>query len=181
MMETSKKRTRGKKAVLPARRILGAALSALLGVSAVIWATGAFRSDLSEPRPTRVSLDGPIHFTDARRQAAAFIAYDEAIVLTPENEKIMNAGLEAVPAPCCERYSIATCCCPCNLARSTWGLAKLLITEHGADADVVRTAATDWIQVTNPDGYTGDACFTGGCARSFEDNGCGGMDSTRVH
>ncbi len=181
MMETSKQQTPGKKAVLPARRIFGAALAAVLGISAVIWLTGTSRNDISELLATKVSEDGPVHFTDARRQAAEFIAYDKAIVLTPGQEKVMNAGLESIPAPCCDRYSIATCCCPCNLARSTWGLAKLLITEHGADADEVRTVAADWIEFTNPGGYTGDACFTGGCNRSFEDNGCGGMDSTRVH
>ena len=61
------------------------------------------------------------------------------------------------------------------MARATWGLAKHLLVEKGYDADGVRTAVTDWFADVNPDGFTGDACFTGGCGRAFARNGCGGM------
>jgi hypothetical protein len=123
----------------------------------------------------------PIRFTDAQRQATEFIAYDQATTLTPGQQSIMQQGLSAVPAPCCAQYSIATCCCPCNLARSVWGLSKMLITQHHADAALVKTAANQWLQFSNPHGYSGDACFTGGCNRPFEQNGCGGMDGAHVH
>jgi hypothetical protein len=78
------------------------------------------------------------------------------------------------------QYSIATCCCPCNLAKSTWGLSKSLIANQHANATQVRAAASAWLQFTNPEGYTGDACFTKGCNRSFERNGCGGMDEGHI-
>ncbi len=63
-----------------------------------------------------------------------------------------------------------------NLAKSTWGLSKFLIANQHANVSQVKTAASDWLQFSNPDGYTGDACFTKGCNRSFERNGCGGME-----
>lgn len=125
--------------------------------------------------------DGIISFTDARQQAAEFMSYDRTIILTPEQKQLMDTALSSIPAPCCSRYSIATCCCPCNLAKSTWGLAKFLIARHQANADEVKSAALKWLQFTNPDGYTGDACFTGGCERPFDRNGCGGMHEDHIN
>ena len=121
-----------------------------------------------------------IRFADARRQAVEFISYDSTITLTPEQQAVMSAALSAIPAPCCDGNSIGTCCCPCNLAKSTWGLSKLLITERQASTENVRAAATAWLQFTNPAGYTGNACFTGGCGRAFDRNGCGGMNAAHV-
>ena len=34
-----------------------------------------------------------------------------------------------------------------------------------------RTAVLDWVKFIGPAGYTGDACFTGGCGRPFAKNG----------
>ena len=121
-----------------------------------------------------------VTFTDARRQAAEFISYDRSISLTPEQKQIMDQALSSIPAPCCDQFSIATCCCPCNLAKSTWGLSKFLIAKQQATATQVRAAAAEWLQFTNPGGYTGDACFTKGCNRPFEANGCGGMDDRHI-
>ncbi len=121
-----------------------------------------------------------VTFTDARRQAAEFISYNRSIVLAPEQKKIMDEALSSIPAPCCDRFSIATCCCPCNLAKSTWGLSKFLIAKQHATAAEVRAAAAEWLQFTNPGGYTGDACFKKGCNRPFEANGCGGMDERHI-
>lgn len=129
---------------------------------------------------TPPSATGAVRFTDAHRQAAEFISYDQSIVLTAEQQTVMAEGLSSIPAPCCNQYSIATCCCPCNLAKSAWGLSKLLIARQHADAGQVRAAVAEWLQFTNPRGYTGDACFTRGCNRSFEKNGCGGMDDRHV-
>ena len=121
-----------------------------------------------------------VTFTDARRQAAEFISYDRSISLTPVQKEIMDQALSSIPAPCCDQFSIATCCCPCNLAKSTWGLSKFLIAKQQATATQVRAAAAEWLQFTNPGGYTGDACFTKGCNRPFEANGCGGMDDRHI-
>jgi len=122
----------------------------------------------------------PYRFSEARQQAAEFIAHDRSITLSPEQQAIMKQGLSSIPAPCCSQFSIATCCCPCNLARSTWGLAKLLITRERADSTRVAAVATEWLRFSNPHGYTGDACFQGGCERPFELNGCGGMHENHV-
>jgi hypothetical protein len=152
---------------------LTAAVSTVLAVVACAWPATALDTSQAPPK----SL---ISFTDARRQAAEFIAYDHAITLTTEQQKVMEAALSTIPAPCCAVYSIATCCCPCNLAKSTWGLSKFLIAKQQATAAQVKAAASEWLRFTNPGGYTGDACFTKGCNRPFAANGCGGMDERHV-
>lgn len=134
----------------------------------------------SVPEGIQAPAESALRFTDARQQAAEFIAYDSSIALTAEQQKVMDEALSTIPAPCCAQYSIATCCCPCNLAKSTWGLSKFLITKQHASATRVRVAASEWLQFTNPEGYTGDACFTRGCNRAFAKNGCGGMDDRHI-
>jgi hypothetical protein len=125
----------------------------------------------------RPSESNPISFHDARAQAQEFIRENERITLTPEQQKVMTQALSSIPAPCCAQYSVATCCCPCNLARGVWGLSKVLIMKHGASESQVRQAVTEWLAFINPGGSAGNACFTGGCARSFHQDGCGGMDA----
>ena len=49
-----------------------------------------------------------------------------------------------------------------------------------ADAERVRSAVAEWHRSINPGGFTGDACFTGGCSRAFANNGCGGMEEGRL-
>ncbi len=124
--------------------------------------------------------ESAVRFTDAHRQAAQFISYQKSIVLTAQQQAVMDKALSGIRAPCCSAFSIATCCCPCNLAKAVWGLSKFLIAEHHADASQVGDAVTEWLRFTNPNGYTGDACFTGGCKRPFDKNGCGGMDEQHV-
>jgi hypothetical protein len=120
-------------------------------------------------------------FHDAKIEAAEFIEYFNTIELTAEQRAIKLEALSSIPAPCCSEYSIDTCCCPCNLAKSVWGLTHLLITERGYDADQVRSEVEAWMKFTNPSGYTGDACHSrSGCGRPFEQNGCGGMDEGRI-
>lgn len=160
--------------------LIGAPL-AVLALSAILYAGAPVSGRAPAPERTQPSGSGvAVSFTDARRQAAEFISYDRSIVLTPEQQKVMDAGLSPIPAPCCAAYSIATCCCPCNLAKSTWGLSKFLIAKQDASATEVRAAASEWLQFTNSAGYTGDACFTGGCNRPFSENGCGGMDDKHI-
>lgn len=117
---------------------------------------------------------------DARTQAAKYIGYYRSITLTPEQEKIKETALSSIPAPCCSNFSIATCCCPCNLAKSVWGLSHFLIAKRNYNSEQVGKAVVEWMQSANPSGYTGNACFTGGCNRPFKQNGCGGMDEKKI-
>jgi hypothetical protein len=156
------------------------ALFGVLALSSIAYGQGALQGKAVVPQSTQTSGNGAIKFTDARLQAAEFISYDDSIELNPAQKKVMDEALSSIPAPCCSQYSIATCCCPCNLAKSTWGLSKSLIANQHANATQVRAVASAWLQFTNPEGYTGDACFTKGCNRSFEKNGCGGMDKGHI-
>lgn len=166
------------------RRERACLVGVLLGVGA-LWAAGygvtIWRLRVLAPAAGAGAVDPTsVRFTDARQQAAEFIAHDRTIVLTAEQKEVMDEALATIPAPCCAKYSIATCCCPCNLAKSAWGLAKLLITRHHATAPEVKSAALEWLQFTNPGGYAGAACFTGGCERPFDRDGCGGMRESHI-
>jgi hypothetical protein len=123
---------------------------------------------------------GAMVFTGAREQTEQFIRDYETIALTPEQERIKVEALSKIPAPCCADNPLATCCCPCNLAKAAWGMAARLITEHGYGVEEVRQAAVDWLAVANPGGFTGNACYSGGCGRPIHQNGCGGMDARHV-
>lgn len=123
---------------------------------------------------------GAIAFTGDREETERFIRYYQTIALTPEQERIKVEALAKIPAPCCADNSLATCCCPCNLAKAAWGMAAFLITEEGYGVEEVRQAAVDWLSAANPGGFTGDACYSGGCGRPIHRNGCGGMDESRV-
>ena len=114
-------------------------------------------------------------FVGDRAETERFVSYDRDIQLTPEQEQVRVAALTPLPAPCCKNFSAATCCCRCNMAKATWGLAKQLIVRERANAERVRLTVAAWHRAINPDGFTGDACFTGGCNRAFAKNGCGGM------
>ena len=122
----------------------------------------------------------PLAFTDVRKQSEQFIDYWNAIPLPPAQEKIKAEALTSIKAPCCSEYSMQTCCCPCNLAKSAWGLSHYLIAKQGYTAPQVKAAVERWLGFVNPKGFTGNACFTGGCNRPFAKNGCGGMEATRV-
>ncbi len=124
--------------------------------------------------------DDRLAFRNARSQTEQFIDYWSAIRLTPAQERINAEALDAITAPCCKDYSMKTCCCPCNLAKSAWGLSHYLIARKGYGAPQVKTAVVGWLEFINPKGFTGNACFKGGCTRPFAQNGCGGMDATHV-
>jgi hypothetical protein len=154
-------------------------LSWMLGIAAVLIVVVTAYGQLP-PVAERAYDKGDLELYDARSQASEFISYYHSIALSPEQEKIKHHALSAIPAPCCEDYSIATCCCPCNLAKSVWGLSHFLIAEQGYDASKVKEAAEQWISFTNKSGYAGDACYKGRCNQSFEKDGCGGMDEKRI-
>ena len=119
-------------------------------------------------------------FDDVKARTAEFIGWSNSIHLTREQEKTKRQALGSIPAPCCKEYSIATCCCPCNLAKTVWGLANYAIARLGYDAAQTRALTLEWLQATNPVGYRGDSCHRGGCPKRFSANGCGGMKEDAV-
>ena len=122
-----------------------------------------------------------------------FIDYYDTVALTPDQRRIMHDGLLPLKAPCCDDNSMATCCCPCNLAKSVWGLSAYQIVEHGAGAEQVRESAEQWLRYIHPDyhvmqeisdrgvdpgkfGLVYEApCYSGKCELPFVEGGCGGM------
>jgi len=151
--------------------IIGIALCII--VSTVFYA-GRIAEGTKPPRESEIKS------YDAHSQAKEFIAYSNSIALTPEQEKTKSEALSAIPAPCCSNYSISTCCCPCNLAKSVWGLSNFLIAERNYNANQVKEAVSEWIHFTNKDGYAGNACYKGRCNLPFGEDGCGGMDERRI-
>jgi hypothetical protein len=121
-----------------------------------------------------------IAFTDLDSQMHEYIGYNRSIRLTAEQEKIKRAALESRPAACCDDYTAYTCCCECNLSKSVWGLSNYLIATKGYSADDVSRTVAEWLTFANPGGFSGDACYEGGCPRSPSANGCGGMDESHV-
>lgn len=119
-------------------------------------------------------------FDDVARQTREFLAFNKSIELNPDQEAIMRQALTELPAPCCSDKTAYTCCCECNMAKTWWGLSKHLIVDEGYDAVEVRAAVEDWFAFINPAGFSGDACYTGGCFRPFRQNGCGGMDESQI-
>jgi hypothetical protein len=153
---------------------------AILAATALaVAALFTFQYASAAPAKTAVTTVGGITFQDVPTQTEQFIAWNESIQLTPAQEAIRVEALSAIPAPCCSDNSAATCCCPCNMAKSVWGLSKHLITEKGAGVAEVRQAAQDWFAFINPEGFSGDVCYTGGCGKAFHENGCGGMRHDR--
>ena len=112
---------------------------------------------------------------DFRVEAAQYIGWYNYYRLTPEQEKIKKDALSRMPAPCCADNTMATCCCPCNMAKAVWGLSAHLIVEKGYDSDRLEKEVRQWLTDIHPNGASGEACYKGGCLRSFENDGCGGM------
>lgn len=122
-----------------------------------------------------------------------FIDYYNAVTLTPEQQSTMRNALLPLKAPCCDDYSVETCCCPCNAAKSVWGLSNYLIVEKNYDVDQVRESALQWLRFIHSDYYViqelsnrgidpgmyglshENACYVGKCELPFVDGGCGGM------
>ncbi len=139
--------------------------------SALLLLATALLSIAAAPKPTADDLK----FTDVHAQTTEFIVYWKTIKLTSAEEAIKKAALTQLPAPCCSENTAYTCCCPCNMAKSTWGLSAYLITEKGYDAPRLKAKVEEWHKFINPAGFSGNVCATGGCGRSFAKNGCGGM------
>ncbi len=126
-----------------------------------------------------------------------FIDYYETITLTPEQEQIKETALRALKAPCCDDNPMSTCCCPCNLAKSVWGLSAYLIVEENYNAEQVRDAALQWLRFIHSDYYVmrelenrgvdpgrygmsyEAPCYNGYCELPHVDGGCGGMEELK--
>ena len=121
-----------------------------------------------------------IAFKDVKQQTAQFMEWYKTIKLTPQQESVKKAALTALPAPCCSDNTAYTCCCECNVSRTIWGLSHYLIAKQGASATQVTAKVKQWIAFVNPKGFEGKACYSGGCARPFAKDGCGGMNAGHV-
>lgn len=161
---------------MPVRKSSWIAVAAAVAAVLVLMWTG--HSLFADPTPAAPA--DPAAAATERARTEQLLAYNDSIRLTAEQEAVRREALEALPAPCCARFTAATCCCECNMARATWGLAKHLIADQGYDAERVRKEVAAWHAEINPDGFTGEACFNGGCGRAFADDGCGGMDRHKL-
>jgi len=121
-----------------------------------------------------------IVFEDAEAQSRQFMEWYRTVKLTPEQEAVKRAALEALPAPCCSDNNAYTCCCECNVSRTIWGLSHYMIANQDAEAPQVREKVREWIAFVNPAGFAGQACYNGGCARPFSQDGCGGMNANQL-
>lgn len=138
-------------------------------------ALGCASADKADDIPS-----GEIVFRDVEDQARTFMEWERRIRLSREQEQIKKDALSSIPAPCCSDNSAYTCCCPCNMSRTIWGLANHMIARQGANAREVRAKAEEWIAYINPNGYDGKACYTERCARPFREDGCGGMNASHL-
>ena len=141
---------------------------------------GSLGAGLLSCQAAESSESSEIVFSDVEAQTLRFMDWERKIRLNREQESVKKAALSAIPAPCCSDNSAYTCCCPCNMSRSTWGLANYMIAKQGADAAAVRAKAEEWIAYINPNERSGKACYTGRCPRPFRDDGCGGMTPSQV-
>jgi hypothetical protein len=131
-------------------------------------------------RPATVAVfGGKLVFADVAAQSRQFIGYYSSIRLTSEQEAVKREVLAAMPAACCKNSNALTCCCTCNLSKTIWGLSNYVLAQ-GANADQLRQVVSEWKSYVNPAGYAGDSCYSGGCGRAFEDNGCGGMSESNL-
>lgn len=128
----------------------------------------------------KAEVASPIESTDVREKTKEYIGYYNSIQLTPEQELVKRQALSRIPAPCCSDNSAYTCCCPCNMAKTWWGLSHHLIADEGYGAEKVQAAVEGWIDLINPKGFSGKSCYTGGCKRPFHRDGCGGMDEKQI-
>lgn len=156
----------------------------MAGVALVIVVLAIYYADLT-PIGVEVPLTATevpltekatIVFSEIQSQTPKFLSYYESITLSSEQENLKTAVLSSMSAPCCDD-PLSTCCCPCNLAKTVWGLSNFLIAEYGYNAKQLEDTVTQWLNFTNPSGYSGVACYEGRCEFPFEQDGCGGMRS----
>ncbi|REJ84187.1 MAG: hypothetical protein DWQ36_17345 [Acidobacteria bacterium] len=162
--------------------LLIAAVAGYLGARAIAPGQAAAAPNLAMT-PAAVAASLPEDTSDAvREKTQRYMEYESSLRLDAEQQKIKEAALTPIPAPCCSDNSALTCCCPCNLSRTIWGLTAHLIVEQGVtDPAKIQSEVESWIEeVKGPAGFSGDTCYTGGCGRAFHDNGCGGMRPSQL-
>ncbi len=133
---------------------------------------GVFAASLRPGRSEEIA------FRDVRGQTRQFMRWYEEISLTPAQEDVKKEALGSIPAPCCSDNSAYTCCCPCNISRTIWGLSQYMIARQDASASQVRDKVREWISFVGPRpprAFSGSGCYTGHCSRPFREGGCGGM------
>jgi len=126
------------------------------------------------------------------------VNYYNAIRLTSAQKSLMQDALLPLKAPCCDDKSMSTCCCPCNLAKSVWGLSSYLIVEKNYDTDQVRESALEWLHFIHNNYYIiqelksrgvdpatyglshENPCYVGKCELPFMEGGCGGMGDLKL-
>lgn len=178
--------------------LLGAAPVLLLLLIGGGWllSRGQERDIVAEIRAEIIPVEGaqtPYGIPLSLDNTPRFIDYYNTAALTPEQENTMRDALLPLRAPCCDDNSMATCCCPCNLAKAVWGLSGYLATEKNYDAEQVREAALQWLRFIHSDYYViqemrnrridprshglshENPCYVGECELPFRDGGCGGM------
>lgn len=131
-------------------------------------------------RPAVTVLGGALLFRDPAIQSREFIGYYHTIELTDVQEALKKEVLGAMPAACCSGSTAYTCCCPCNLSKTIWGLSNYAIARHGADAKQLRAAVDAWMGFVNANGFGGNACYQGGCNSAMSGGGCGGMQEDKL-
>lgn len=154
----------------PRRRVVWALLPAAV-VALVIWV---------QPTSAPTAAAEDLEFHDLRAQTLQFIRYNRDIKLTVAQEAVKRMALSRMHAVCCDDETAYTCCCECNLSRTVWGLSNHLIAERGYTASQVSQKVSDWLRFIGPDGFSGAACYQGGCGRAFNRDGCGGMNEASV-
>ena len=185
----------------PARRRSSATVAAVVLVTlSALWFMGGCKAtptvSAAEITAEIVPVEGEatsygIPLSGANTQT--FIDHYEQVALTAGQQAIVDDALQTLKAPCCDDNSMATCCCPCNLAKSVWGLSGYLVVEHGYGAEEVREAASQYLHFIDGDYYVreeltargvdpgewgnskGDSCYVGTCELPFTEGGCGGM------
>ena len=140
---------------------------------------------LATASPLALVTKGPvrgadIEFRDVEAQSREFMRWHAEIRLTPAQEAVKKAALGPIPAPCCSDNSSYTCCCSCNISRTIWGLSQYMIAKQNATAEQVGRKVKEWIAFINPRGFSGSACYQGGCPRPFREGGCGGMKADEL-
>ena len=166
---------------LGAAFVLFAAIPFFLSHAGPAAPSPALAAAVAEVTSPMTVFGGKIVFRDPRAQAVEFIGYYHSIKLTPEQEAIKKAALEPLPAACCRDSSAYTCCCPCNLSKTLWGLSNLAISKYGASAKDVQQVAQSWMFYVNPtNGFSGDSCYKGGCGNAAHRGGCAGMEESKL-
>lgn len=158
------RRTRGAKWLQVAAAGV-AALGLALTVAFAMW-RGARAAGAADP-------------PEVKARAASYLASDETVTLTLEQERTRTSALASLPSPCCKKHTLAEKCCSCTLAKTISGLTKQLIADEHAPAEEVTAAAKEWIAFADKDGFPGHACMNQlACHKPFRQHGCGGMGGT---